>query len=94
MAIGTILEPFVHRGFERGAMRKRPKNDRVSASRPPMKKQGPRKQKQQNKLEYNYQEFFTQSLLPHRGAHTDADSLEQPSALEYVPTTATPTVEQ
>ena len=37
-----------------------------------------------------YQRLFTSFPLPHNGLYTDDDSLEQPSALKYVPTTSTP----
>jgi hypothetical protein len=58
-----------------------------------MKKQKQPKGRRQNKLEQQYQQLFTPYLLPYQGLYTDADSLEQPSALKYVPTTATPNVE-
>jgi hypothetical protein len=44
-------------------------------------------------IEREYQETFTPRTLPYQGLYTDEDSLEQPSELEYVPTTATPNVE-
>jgi len=57
-----------------------------------MKKQKHHKGREK-KLEQKYQQLFTPHLLPRQGLYTDADSLEQPSALKYVPSTATPNVE-
>jgi hypothetical protein len=74
-------------------MRKRTKSDKISIARRSMKKQKQPKGRRQNKLEQQYQQLFTPYLLPYQGLYTDADSLEQPSALKYVPTTATPNVE-
>jgi len=54
-------------------------------------KRKPRNRKQ--KLEREYQQMFTPHPLPYQGLYTDADSLEQPSALKYVPSTSTPCVE-
>jgi TorA maturation chaperone TorD len=43
-----------------------------------------------SKLEREYEEIFVPHNLPYQGIYTDRDSLEQPSALEVVPTTASP----
>lgn len=44
-------------------------------------------------IEREYETVFSPHPLPYQGIYTDEDSLEQPSALRYVPTTATPAVE-
>lgn len=41
-------------------------------------------------LEKQYLQTFTAFPLPYQGVYTDDDSLEQPSALKYVPTTSSP----
>lgn len=41
-------------------------------------------------LKVQYQKLFAAFPLPSHGLYTDEDSLEQPSAFKYVPTTATP----
>ncbi len=71
-------------------MRKRTRSGKVSTSRSSVKRK-PRNRKQ--KLEREYQQTFTPHPLPYQGLYTDADSLEQPSALKYVPSTSTPNVE-
>ncbi len=60
-----------------------------------MKKSSPPKkgaQKAQKALEVDYLKLFTPLPLPYQGVYTDEDSLEQPSALKYVPSTTTPNV--
>jgi hypothetical protein len=42
--------------------------------------------------EEQYRQFFAPFMLPSRGLYTDQDSLEQPSALKYVPNTTTPSL--
>jgi hypothetical protein len=42
------------------------------------------------KLEQAYLQLFTSNPLPSHGLYTDEDSLEQPSALKYVPSTSNP----
>jgi hypothetical protein len=44
-------------------------------------------------IEQKYQQVFTPRPLPFQGLYTDDDSLEQPSELQYVPATSSPTVE-
>jgi hypothetical protein len=44
-------------------------------------------------LERQYEAIFIAHPLPYQGLYTDEDSLEQPSALKYVPTTSTPNIE-
>jgi hypothetical protein len=56
-----------------------------------MKKKG--KVQQARPVEKQYLKVFSPHPLPFQGLYTDEDSLEQPSALKYVPTTATPSVE-
>lgn len=56
-----------------------------------MKKQ--QKRKKRHEIERKYLTVFSPHTLPSQGVYTDEDSLEQPSALKYVPTTATPRVE-
>ncbi len=51
------------------------------------------KRKKRPEIEREYLTIFSPPRLPSQGAYTDEDSLEQPSALKYVPTTATPHVE-
>lgn len=41
-------------------------------------------------LERSYLQMFTSNPLPSHGLYTDDDSLEQPSALKYVPSTSNP----
>jgi len=57
-----------------------------------MKKQA--KKTRGSSVERDYQTIFTPHSLPYQGLYTDEDSLEQPSALKYVPTTATPTPDE
>jgi hypothetical protein len=45
-----------------------------------------------SELERNYQTVFVSFPLPYQGLYTEDDSLEQPSAYKYVPSTATPSV--
>jgi len=45
------------------------------------------------RIEKEYDKIFVPYSLPYRGIYTDNDSLEQPSALEVVPTTASPAME-
>jgi len=42
-------------------------------------------------IEELYRKIFIGMPLPNRGLYRDEDSLEQPSALKYVPSTTTPT---
>lgn len=51
------------------------------------------KKARESTVEQEYNSVFLPHPLPYQGLYTDEDSLEQPSALKYVPTTATPTVE-
>jgi hypothetical protein len=44
-------------------------------------------------LEQEYRRTFVPYPLPFQGVYTDEDSLEQPSALEQVPTISSPFVE-
>jgi hypothetical protein len=53
-----------------------------------LKKKG--KGQQAKAIEKEYLKVFSPHPLPFQGLYTDEDSLEQPSALKYVPTTATP----
>ncbi len=41
-------------------------------------------------IEREYKTVFTPNPLPSQGIYTDDDSLEQPSALRYMPSTTTP----
>ena len=45
-----------------------------------------------SEIEQQYRQMFTSYPLPYHGIYTDEDSLEQPSALKYVPSTSTPGV--
>jgi len=54
-----------------------------------MKKQ--KKHVKKSKSEREYLTVFSPKIS--QGAYSDEDSLEQPSALKYVPSTATPRVE-
>lgn len=49
------------------------------------------KKQKEKKIERDYQTVFSPMPLPYQGIFTDEDSLEQPSALRYIPTTAAPT---
>ena len=42
-----------------------------------------------SEIERDYQRVFLPHQLPYRGIYTEDDSLEQPSALTYVPSTTT-----
>jgi len=42
-----------------------------------------------SEIERDYQRVFLPHQLPYRGIYTEEDSLEQPSALTYVPSTTT-----
>jgi hypothetical protein len=70
-------------------MNKRQKDDKKKSleRRPPVKKlKKPRK----HAIEREYESVFSPHPLPYQGIYTDDDSLEQPSALKYVPSTTTP----
>jgi hypothetical protein len=43
-------------------------------------------------IEKEYKTVFSPYPLPYQGTYTDEDSLEQPSALKYVPSTTTPAI--
>lgn len=73
-------------------MKKQSRSGKVYSLRCPVKKQEQPKRRKKT-LEKNYQQLFTPHPLPYQGVYTDEDSLEQPSALKYVPTTTTPSVE-
>lgn len=68
-----------------GVVRKR-MNKAVS----PKKQQKTRKR---SEIEREYQRVFFAYPLPNQGIYTEDDSLEQPSALKYVPSTTTPSAE-
>ena len=55
-----------------------------------MKKQTKKPKKAPSKLEREYLEMFAPRPLPYQGLYTDEDTLEQPSPLKVVFTTATP----
>ncbi len=57
-----------------------------------MKKQTKKRQGALGKLEKEYLETFAPHPLPYQELYTDEDSLEQPSPLKVVFTTATPGV--
>lgn len=59
------------------------------------KKKEPKKEPRKGKStpEMDYRQLFTPLPLPYQGVYTDDDSLEQPSALKYVPATTTPNAE-
>ena len=59
---------------------------RVSRPRNLVKK---RKKRTQD-IVRQYQEVFSPLPLPYQGTYKDEESLEQPSALKYVPSTTTP----
>ena len=46
-----------------------------------------------SKLEREYRQIFLTRQLPYQGIYTEEDTLEQPSALKYVPSTTTPNAE-
>jgi hypothetical protein len=73
-------------------MKKHAKHDKVRSRRRTVKN---KKQTKTSKkpLERQYEGIFTPHPLPYQGVYTDEDSLEQPSALKYVPTTSTPNIE-
>lgn len=73
-------------------MKKQSRSDKVHSLRCPVKKQEQPKRPKKT-LERDYQRLFTPHPLPYQGVYTDEDSLEQPSALKYVPTTTTPSIE-
>lgn len=50
-----------------------------------------KEKKKERQIERDYRTVFSPISLPYQGIFTDEDSLEQPSALRYVPTTAAPT---
>jgi len=72
-------------------MQKHKKSGKKSRVRAKMKEQ--LKRKKRPEIERKYLTIFSPQRLPSRGAYTDDESLEQPSALKYVPTTATPHAE-
>jgi hypothetical protein len=72
-------------------MKKRPNRDKKISVRLTVKEKA--KKTRNSRIEREYQTVFAPHPLPYQGLYTDEDSLEQPSALKYVPTTATPTVE-
>ncbi len=51
------------------------------------------KREKKSEIEKEYMTIFSPNKPPSQGADTDAESLEQPSELKYVQTTATPQVE-
>lgn len=51
---------------------------------------GSQKQLFQAEIEKKYSQVFNAFPLPYHGVYTDDDSLEQPSALKYVPTNSSP----
>jgi hypothetical protein len=51
------------------------------------------KQMRGKTIEKEYRTVFSPIPLPSQGQYTDEDSLEQPSALKYVPSTTRTTVE-
>ena len=73
-------------------MKKRVGSGKVYSPRRPMKKQDQPKSRKKT-LEQDYRQVFTPHPLPYQSVFTDEDSLEQPSALKYVPTTTTPYAE-
>jgi hypothetical protein len=73
-------------------MKKQSKSGKISADRSSVKK-AKKSKKQGTVLEREYHLVFAPHFLPHQGLFTDDDSLEQPSALKYVPTTSTPCAE-
>jgi len=44
-------------------------------------------------IEHEYRKVFLPYQLPYQGIYTEDDSLEQPSALKYVPSTTTTSAE-
>jgi hypothetical protein len=78
-----------HQGYP---MQKTKKSDKKTpVTRRTMKKR--QKREKRPAIEREYLTIFSPHPLPFQGLQTDEDSLEQPSALKYVPTTATPQVE-
>jgi hypothetical protein len=73
-------------------MKKRSSGQRSSQSRVNSKDKS-RSPKNAARLQIEYQQRFHPYTLPYQGLYSDHDSLEQPSALKYVPTTATPNTE-
>lgn len=72
-------------------MKKAARNRRnSSANKKNLRNMG--KGKQVTPVEKQYLKIFSPHPLPFQGLYTDEDTLEQPSALKYVPTTATPNV--
>jgi hypothetical protein len=72
-------------------MKNRIKSDKkVSPVRRPVKKNT--KQMRKKSIEKEYETVFLPHPLPYQGTYTDEDSLEQPSALKYVPSTTTPAI--
>jgi len=55
-----------------------------------MKDQGTKKPAQMLSFDEQYRQVFTPFPLPYHDIFTDADSLEQPSAQKYVPSTTMP----
>ncbi len=51
------------------------------------------KEPRESKAQRQHKDIFVPYQLPYQGLYTDRDSLEQPSALESVPTTASPAAE-
>jgi hypothetical protein len=53
----------------------------------------PENREKRPKIEREYLSVFSPHVLPSHRVNTAEDSLEQPSALKHVPTTATPFAE-
>ena len=70
-------------------MKKHVKSDKVQLRRRVVKSKKKTKTRIRP-LEREYQQIFIPNPLPHKGIYTEEDSLEQPSPLEYYPSTATP----
>jgi hypothetical protein len=51
------------------------------------------KKRRDSTIEKEYKHIFSPMPLPNGGQYSDEDSLEQPSALRYVPSTTRTTVE-
>ena len=52
-----------------------------------------REAKRESKRELQYTKIFFPHPLPYQGIYSEEDSLEQPSALKYVPSTTSPNAE-
>jgi hypothetical protein len=73
-------------------MKKVPKSDKKGFPARKAVKKHSKKQREKN-IEQEYRTVFSPNPLSYQGSYIDGDSLEQPSALRYVPSTTTPAAE-